>query len=113
MNKRVMAGIAGLLLSGIVIAVIRHESGPTYKGRSLLYWVRNIQSDRIEENEGLSALGTSAIPAITKLLHTKASAYGKWLSMLRPHLPVFVERLVPKGMTPLEANGIRFDAACA
>ena len=58
---------------------------PTYQGKDVYYWMFKTQSSSLDDNPGLAAIGTNAVPYLVKALATSPTQFDRhaWLRSQR------------------------------
>jgi HEAT repeat protein len=94
-----------VLVPGIIIAILLLLRSPTYGGRSVHSWIKDLgKSGTSEENdrarakatEALLEIGPNAVPALVKARFSKESPLDKSLDWLESNAPAFLARRLPE-----------------
>ena len=94
-----------VLVTGIMIAILLLPSSPTYGGRSVHSWIKDLgKSGASEENdrarakatEALLEIGPNVVPALVKARFSKESPLDKSLDWLDSNAPDFLAGRLPE-----------------
>jgi hypothetical protein len=81
-------------------------SQPRFEGRTAREWVKDLVRNEPNARRALIALGADAVPALIEAVEQKQSRWIRFLDSLRPNVPKFVARHLPRRFEA-EARGQR------
>jgi HEAT repeat protein len=83
MKRRFAIGLTGViaLLLGVLLLFAFSERVPSHKGKDVYEWMLEQNSSALENNPGLTAIGSSAVPFLAHALRTERTMYDrfKWV----------------------------------
>ena len=88
--------IAATLAIAALLFACFEWSQPRFEGRTAREWVKQLVRNESNAKLALLALGADAVPALVEAVDQKQSRWISFLDSLRPRVPKFVARYLPR-----------------
>jgi len=94
MKRRRLVIIALMVVvTGLAAWLVTVKSVPSYRGKSVYYWMMETRGSALESNPGLMAIGSNAVPYIAEALATERTTYDRYAWVRSPIFQQWAGRL--------------------
>jgi HEAT repeat protein len=80
MKRRFAIGLTGVIavLLGVLLLFTFSERVPSHQGKDVYQWMLEQKSSALEDNRGLMAIGSNAVPFLAQALRTEQTMYDRY-----------------------------------